>query len=133
MCRAISCLEQRSCDVSSCQVCLQLSQRFGMQVPAAHIERLDITPDIDAAAVAVVVLGSKAAEGAVAHVTVLDAHGKEVTAGTCTTWLRVAGQGRHLVLSNSVEVNAGSKTCDQHLLPGWVCISKLARMLLSLL
>ena len=50
-----------------------------MQVPAAHIERLDITPDIDAGAVTVTVLGSKAAEGTIAHVTVLDEHGNEVS------------------------------------------------------
>ena len=53
-----------------------------MQVPAAHVERLDITPDIDAGAVTITVLGSKAAEGAIAHVTVLDAHGKEVSSRT---------------------------------------------------
>ena len=49
------------------------------QVPAAHVMRLDITPDIDAGAVNITVLGSKAAEGAAAHVTVLDKHGKEVS------------------------------------------------------
>ncbi len=50
-----------------------------MQVPAAHIERLDIAPDIDAGAVTVTVLGSKAAEGTNALVTVLDKHGREVS------------------------------------------------------
>ena len=50
-----------------------------LQVSAAHVIRLDITPDIDAGAVNVTVLGSKAAEGAVAHVTVLDRPGKEVS------------------------------------------------------
>ncbi len=53
-----------------------------MQVPAAHIERLDITPDMDAGAVTVTVLGSKTAEGATALVSVLDAHGKEVSLTT---------------------------------------------------
>ena len=49
------------------------------QVPAAHVMRLDITPDIDAGAINITVLGSEAAEGAAAHVTVLDKHGKEVS------------------------------------------------------
>ena len=58
----------------------QMLERRAMcsQVPAAHVVRLDITPDIDAGAVNITVLGSEAAEGAVAHVTVLDKHGKEV-------------------------------------------------------
>ena len=50
-----------------------------MQVPAAHIERLDIIPDIDAGAVTVTVLGSNASEGAIAHVSVLDKLHNEVS------------------------------------------------------
>ena len=50
-----------------------------LQVPAVHVMRLDITPDIDAGAANVTVLGSEAAEGAVAHITVLDKHGKEAS------------------------------------------------------
>ena len=55
------------------------SRNNGMQVPDAHIERLDVVPSIDAGAVLVTVLGSKMAEGAVAHVSVLDEHGDEVS------------------------------------------------------
>ena len=69
----------------NCQISFGLRQRSGMQVPAAHIERVDITPDIDAGAVSVTVLGSKAAQGAVAHLSVLDAHGKEVSCERTST------------------------------------------------
>ena len=40
--------------------------------------RLDIIPDIDAGAVNITVLGSKEAESATAHVTVLDKEGQKV-------------------------------------------------------
>jgi len=50
-----------------------------MQVPSANIMRMDITPDIDAGRVNITVLGSEAAEGAIAHVTVLDKKGGKVT------------------------------------------------------
>jgi hypothetical protein len=48
------------------------------QVPAAHVTRLDITPDINAGAVNITVLGSKEAEGASAQVAVLDKKGRKV-------------------------------------------------------
>lgn len=65
----------------ACKGCCQcLGQRAGMQVPAAHVVRLDVTPDVDTRAVSVTVLGTKAAaEGATAHVSVLDESGKEVS------------------------------------------------------
>ncbi len=50
-----------------------------MQIPSAHIIRVDIIPDIDAGRVNVTVLGSQAAEGAVAHIIVLDKKGDKVT------------------------------------------------------
>lgn len=50
----------------------------GLQVPAAHVTRLDIIPDIDAGAVNITVLGSKEAEGAATQVTVLDREGHKV-------------------------------------------------------
>jgi hypothetical protein len=51
----------------------------GLQVPAAHVTRLDIIPDIDAGAVNITVLGSTEAEGAKAQVTVLDKEGHKVS------------------------------------------------------
>ena len=77
------------------------------QVPAAHVLRLDITPDIDAGAVNITVLGSEAAEGALAHVTVLDKHGKEVS----QTSSKSAASQRSLaapILSASANFKRGS-------------------------
>ena len=58
----------------------------GLQVPAAHVTRLDIIPDIDAGAVNITVLGSKEAEGTTAQVTVLDREGHKVSLMPHASW-----------------------------------------------
>ena len=91
------------------------------QVPAAHVMRLDITPDIDAGAVNITVLGSKAAEGAAAHVTALDKHGKEVsqTSSQCRSYQQSLAAS---TLSASADFKQSSFASAQKRLPGHVLL-----------
>ena len=79
LCRALRC--NTPVRVVVAQVLLTMitaTNACGLQVPAAHVTRLDIVPDIDAGAVNITVLGSEEAEGATAQVTVLDKEGHKV-------------------------------------------------------
>lgn len=51
-------------------------------MPAAHIQRLDIIPDIDTSSVNITVLASAAAQNLTAHVVVNDKQGHKVRIAT---------------------------------------------------
>ena len=74
------CLRSSQCQGSGSYVS-QRSSALRAQVPAAHIKRLQLVPDIDTGSISITVHGSKAGAGVRAEVT---ANGKNIATGEGT-------------------------------------------------